>query len=157
MKPLPPVQYIEVMMNFSKLPLRLTGGLALAIALDTAVQILWKTAVDAVPVSDFAAATASALLQHPLIIAVIVLRIGQLFNWLMVLAHADLSYAQPITSLSYVSVCVLSVVYLHERVDSLEIAGISLMLAGVWFVSSTDHLTQPDIEPIAEPVGNEAQ
>jgi drug/metabolite transporter (DMT)-like permease len=144
-------------MNFSKLPLRLTVGLALAIALDTAVQIFWKTAVDAVPVADSAGTTAWALLQHPLIIAVIVLKIGQLFNWLMVLAHADLSYAQPITSLSYVSVCILSVVYLHERVDSLEVAGVSLMLAGVWFVCSTDHVSQPAMEARAEPVGNEAQ
>jgi drug/metabolite transporter (DMT)-like permease len=138
----------------NKLPLRLTVGLALAIALDTVVQIFWKTGVDAVPVTDSAAATAMSLLQHPLIIAVIVLRICQLVNWLMVLAHADLSYAQPITSLSYVTVCILSVVYLNEKVDSLEVAGISCMLAGVWFVCSTEYCST---EYVSEPVESEAQ
>jgi drug/metabolite transporter (DMT)-like permease len=86
---------------------------------------------------------ATALLWNPLMLAVIVLRICQLVNWLMVLAHADLSYAQPITSLSYVSVCILSIVYLNERVDSLEISGICCMLAGVWLICSTDSVSQP--------------
>lgn len=138
-------------MNIStKLPLKLTLGLALAIALDTVVQVFWKSGSDAIPVTN--SASALALVQHPLILAVIVLRVCQLVNWLMVLAHADLSYAQPITSLSYVSVCILSVVYLNEKVDSLEVMGISFMLAGVWFVCSTDHVSQPE----AEPVGNKA-
>jgi drug/metabolite transporter (DMT)-like permease len=144
-------------MNFSKLPLRLTVGLALAIALDTAVQISLKTAVVNVPIADSAGTTALALLQHPLVLAVIILKIGQLINWLTVLAHADLSYAQPITSLSSVSVCILSVVYLQERVDSFEVLGVSLMLAGVWFVCSTDHVSQPVMEPMADSVGSEAQ
>lgn len=135
----------------SKLPLRLTLGLALAVALDTVVQIFWKSGADAIPVNN--TADALALVQHPLILAVIVLRVCQLVNWLMVLAHADLSYAQPITSLSYVTVCILSVVYLNEKVDSLELMGISLMLAGVWFVCSTDYASQPAVET----VGNEAQ
>lgn len=135
----------------SKLPLRLTLGLALAVALDTVVQIFWKSGADAIPVNT--AADALTLAQHPLILAVIVLRVCQLVNWLMVLAHADLSYAQPITSLSYVSVCILSVVYLNEKVDSLELMGITFMLAGVWFVCSTDHVSQTEVEP----VGNEAQ
>lgn len=135
----------------SKLPLRLTLGLALAVALDTIVQIFWKSGADAIPVNT--TADALALVQHPLILAVIVLKVCQLINWLMVLAHADLSYAQPITSLSYVSVCILSVVYLNEKVDSLELMGISFMLAGVWFVCSTDHVSQTETEA----VGNEAQ
>jgi drug/metabolite transporter (DMT)-like permease len=53
-----------------------------------------------------------------------------------------LSYAQPITSLSYVTVFFLSVHYLNESTDALQIAGILLVLAGVWFISQTDHVTQ---------------
>jgi drug/metabolite transporter (DMT)-like permease len=133
----------------SKMPLKLTIGLALAIILDTTVQIFWKTAADAAPVGDTIAVTAATILQNPLMIAVIILRLCQLVNWLMVLAHADLSYAQPITSLSYVSVCIFSAVYLNEKVDSLEIAGIGCMLAGVWLICSTECVTQT--------VENEAQ
>ena len=66
----------------------------------------------------------------------------QFFNWLMILGDADLSYAQPVTSLSYVSVFFLSVLYLKEAADLLQIAGIIFVLVGVWFISQTEHLTQ---------------
>jgi drug/metabolite transporter (DMT)-like permease len=60
----------------------------------------------------------------------------------MVLSKADLSYAQPITSLSYVSVFFLSVFYLKEAADLFRITGIILVLLGVWFISQTEHVTQ---------------
>ena len=60
----------------------------------------------------------------------------------MVLGNADLSYAQPVTSLSYVTVFCLSVLYLKEAPDLIQIAGILFVLAGVWFISQTDHVTQ---------------
>jgi len=60
----------------------------------------------------------------------------------MVLSNADLSYAQPVTSLSYVSVFCLSVLYLKEATDLIQIAGIALVLAGIWFISQTQHVTQ---------------
>ena len=50
-------------------------------------------------------------------------------------------YSQPITSLSFVSVFVLSVVYLGERVEAQKMLGIALVFAGVWFISRTHHDT----------------
>ena len=69
----------------------------------------------------------------------------QLFNWLQVLGRADLSYAQPITSLTYVSVYVLSGLYLDEKLDTLQILGIAIILAGVWCISRTGSM-QSDAE-----------
>ena len=43
---------------------------------------------------------------------------------------------------SYVSVFCLSVLYLKEATDLTQIAGILFVLAGVWFISQTDHVTQ---------------
>jgi drug/metabolite transporter (DMT)-like permease len=83
-----------------------------------------------------------AVLHNPLFLLVIFLMACQFFNWLMVLRNADLSYAQPVTSLSYVTVFFLSVHYLNESTDALQIAGILLVLAGVWFISQTDHVTR---------------
>ena len=86
------------------LPRSVVFGLALAIALDTAVQICWKFA--AVGINDtqgFVAAVISAATM-PLVWLTIVLFVLQFINWMKVLAKADLSYAQPITALSYVSV-----------------------------------------------------
>ena len=46
-----------------------------------------------------------------------------------------------ITSLSYITVLWFSVTWLGEQIDPLKIAGILLILAGVWFISRGPHHT----------------
>ena len=123
-------------------PIRLAAGLLLAILIDTALQLVWKSAVLSLPSDGSPWLNVQAILHSPLFIFVIFLMACQFFNWLMVLGNADLSYAQPVTSLSYVSVFFLSVLYLKEAADLFQIAGIMLVLVGVWFISQTEHLTQ---------------
>ena len=118
-------------------------GLLAAIALDTAVQLIWKTAAARLPDSFAPDAIVAAVLHAPVFIGLAVLILGQLLNWLKVLELADLSFAQPITALSYVSVCVLSALYLGEVVDFVQGIGIVLILAGVWFISRTHGATPP--------------
>ena len=65
--------------------------------------------------------------------------VAQLINWLRVLELSDLSYSQPITSLSYITVLGFSVIWLGEQLDPVKIAGILLILAGVWFISRGPH------------------
>ena len=60
--------------------------------------------------------TVVAVALNPIFILVVVFMAAQLVNWLKVLDHADLSYAKPFTSLSYVTVCVLSVLLLGEHI-----------------------------------------
>ncbi len=119
---------------------RLFLGLALAIALDTAVQLAWKSGVSAVPEAATPWLTAQAMLHQPVFLAVAALMACQYFNWMNVLHHADLSYAHAITSLSYISVSVLSVLYLGETLDPLQILGIMLILVGVWFVGRSGRI-----------------
>jgi drug/metabolite transporter (DMT)-like permease len=89
------------------------------------VQLLWKLAA-----TDF----------EPLVVTlVVVIFIAQLFNWLRVLEISDLSYSQPITSLSYITVLGFSVAWLGEQLDVLKVSGILLILAGVWFISRGPH------------------
>ena len=77
---------------------------------------------------------------EPLVVTVVVvLFVVQLFNWLRVLQMSDLSYSQPITSLSYITVLGFSVLWLGEQLDALKVAGIVLILAGVWFISRGPH------------------
>ncbi|MBV8377306.1 MAG: EamA family transporter [Verrucomicrobia bacterium] len=124
-----------------KFPTRLMAGLLLAILIDTAVQLIWKSAIVSLPNNGSPWLNVQALLRSPLAISVLLLMACQFFNWLIVLSNADLSYAQPVTSLSYVSVFCLSVLYLKEATDLIQIAGIILVLAGVWFISQTEHVT----------------
>jgi drug/metabolite transporter (DMT)-like permease len=121
----------------TRIPVMLTLGLLLAIALDTSVQLMLKIAASRIPAAASQWETLEATLAQPLFFAAAFLMILQLFNWLQVLDSADLSYAQPITSLSYVSVYVLSGLYLNEKIDVSQIVGIAIILAGVWCISRT--------------------
>ena len=131
-------------MTGARFPLRLVTGLAVAIVLDTALQLVWKAGVADLPDASSLRELAVAVLHRPIFILVVALMAAQLVNWLKVLDHADLSYAKPFTSLSYITVCVLSVVILGERIAPLQILGIVIVVAGVWCVSQTGHATLRD-------------
>ena len=124
----------------ARVPLRLVIGLAVAIGLATALQLVWKTGVADIPDTSVWDAIVGIAL-NPIFILVIAFMAAQLVNWLKVLDHADLSYAKPFTSLSYVTVCVLSVLLLGEHIAPLQIAGIVVVVAGVWCVGMTRRAT----------------
>jgi len=129
-----------------KFPPMLVAVSFLAILIDTALQLVWKSAVLSLPNDGSPWLNVQAILQNPLFLFVIFLMACQFFNWLLVLHNADLSFAQPVTSLSYVSVFFLSVLLLKEAADLLQMIGILFVLIGVWFISQTDHVT-PSQEP----------
>jgi drug/metabolite transporter (DMT)-like permease len=128
-------------MKTGAVPVRLVIGLAVAIALDTGLQLVWKTGVADLPDTTSLRELVVAVALNPIFLAVIALMAAQLVNWLKVLDHADLSYAKPFTSLSYVTVCVLSVLVLGEHIAPLQIVGIAVVVAGVWCVSLTKRTT----------------
>ena len=136
----------------NKLPLRVVLGLAAAVLIDTALQIFWKTAVLKLPDETDSFLAVFAIFREPLFIAVICIMSLQFFNWMAVLNHADLSFAQPFTALSYVSVSIISALMLGEQVDKQQMLGISCVIAGVWFITRTDHMTQRSGEGVPLPV-----
>ncbi len=124
-----------------KIPLRVVIGLLVAIIIDTSLQLFWKTAVLALPAETESWLSFLSIFREPLFLGVVVIMSVQFFNWMAVLNRADLSYAQPVTALSYVSVGVLSAILFKEPVDGVQIIGIACVLAGVWFISRTEHAT----------------
>ena len=124
-----------------RVPVRLVIGLAVAIALDTALQLVWKTGIAELPDTSSVRETLVAVALNPIFLLVAVLMGAQLVNWLKVLDHADLSYAKPFTSLSYITVCILSVAVLGEHLAPMQIVGIVIVVAGVWCVSLTQRTT----------------
>jgi drug/metabolite transporter (DMT)-like permease len=137
-----------------KIPLRVVLGLAAAVLIDTALQIFWKTAVLKLPdeTDSLASLATFAIFREPLFIVVVFIMSLQFFNWMAVLGHADLSFAQPFTALSYVSVGIISALFLGEAVDKLQMLGIACVIAGVWFISRTNYRTQRDSKGIPLPV-----
>ena len=125
----------------TKLPAAVAGGLILAVVLDTFIQLAWKQAVAPVPDTASVAATARAVLSSPLFYAAMLAFAAQLWNWMRVLARADLSFAQPFTALSYLSVLVLSWLLLHERLSITRLVGVAFILSGVFCISRTPFRT----------------
>ena len=132
--------------NFGRLPVRLAFGLFLAIALDTALQTIWKRAALALPDNALSDPLAAALsvLHQPMFLLVGLLIAFQMINWLKVLDDADVSFALPITALSYVSVAAVSAIWLDEAVTPGKAGGVALILSGVYLVSRTDYKTEGD-------------
>jgi drug/metabolite transporter (DMT)-like permease len=116
-------------------------GLAAAIALDTALQLSWKVFAVALPDNMGVLEALAYLLVSPVFYGLLFLMAAQLVNWLMVLERADLSFAKPVASLSKVTVCVLSVIYLGERLTPLKLLGVLVVIAGVWCVCRTGAVT----------------
>ena len=114
---------------------RLTIGLGATVVLDTVAQLVWKAAALRLPVLADADVLVHAVMHEPLFIALSLLFLLQLWVWLKVLEHADLSFAQPITALSYVTVGGLATLWFAETMTVRQLAGIALVLLGVWFVS----------------------
>lgn len=130
---------------------RLAIGLALAIVLDTAVQVLWKRAASSLPAFDSlphaVAAIGYALLHQPIFVVVVVLILAQMLNWIKTLDYADVSFAQPITALSYVSVALVSRLWFGEAISLGRVAGMALILFGVVLVARSDPNTEKVIAP----------
>jgi len=116
---------------------RVVAVLAIAIALDTLSQLLWKLAATRLPATLSPDALLHSIERDPLPLLVIGVFLLQLVNWLLVLERVDLSYAQPLTSLSYVSVCLLSAWLFGERLDIHKGLGVLLVLVGVVLVSAS--------------------
>jgi drug/metabolite transporter (DMT)-like permease len=120
-----------------KIPAAVVGGLIAAIALDTVIQVAWKRAVGAVPAGASFGTTLGAAAASPFFYAAMAAFAAQFYNWLRVLRRADLSFAQPFTALSYVSVLAISGHALHENISAGKVAGVALIFAGVFLISRT--------------------
>jgi drug/metabolite transporter (DMT)-like permease len=118
------------------------AGLTLAIALDTAVQLSWKSTVSTAPDTASPVELVRSVLSQPLFYCTIAMFLMQFFNWMRVLSKAELSFVQPITAMSYVTVSVCSVWLLHEHISLLQSSGIMLILLGVWFISQTNNMQE---------------
>ncbi|MCX5895499.1 MAG: EamA family transporter [Proteobacteria bacterium] len=116
-------------------------GLGAAIALDTAAQVCWKASTFPASGSATIFQTLTITFRQPLFFITVLLFILMFFNWMAVLSKADLSYAQPITALGYVSVSVIAAIWFHEDIPVHRMAGIVMIISGVWFISGTSHRT----------------
>ncbi|MFI5248106.1 MAG: EamA family transporter [Nitrospirales bacterium] len=113
-------------------------ALTMTVVMDTIGQLCWKFAAGQVPDTISLWQSFVSILHEPLFHVALLVYFLQFFNWMIVLAHADLSYAQPITALSYVTVSGASMAMFHEHLSLLRVLGLVMILVGVWVISRTN-------------------
>jgi drug/metabolite transporter (DMT)-like permease len=111
------------------------------VLLDCAVQVLWKHVALSLPVDITSPSAMTAQAMRPATWGLVALFMLQWLCWTRLLRHVDLSFAQPITSLSYPGVALLSVLLLGESFGWRQAVGIALILGGVWLISHTPSRT----------------
>lgn len=127
--------------QLTRVPLTVWTGLIFAIALDTVVQMTWKILAMNIPEGSVLIPAVKFLIIQPSLYCLLILFAAQFFCWMIVLSKADLTYAQPFTSLSLVTVAVSAAVMFNEHIGAMRMAGIAMIITGVWLTSSTDHKT----------------
>ena len=79
----------------------------------------------------------SRIALSPWVILGLVIYGAGTFFWLMVLSRVDLSFAYPMTSMSYILIVISSWYFLGEAISPLRIAGVSTVVAGVLLISQS--------------------
>lgn len=116
-------------------------GVALTIIVDTVVQIAWKHALDGIPATASFIEVARAVSVNPTFYLAMLAFAAQLFIWLRLLAESDLSFAQPLTAVSYISVLAISHHTLNEKISATKLTGVALIFVGIYFITRTPHRT----------------
>lgn len=73
----------------------------------------------------------------PWIVLGIAIYVSGTFFWLMVLSRVDLSFAYPMTSMSYILIVLSSWLILGEAISPLRIAGVMTVCVGVLLISQS--------------------
>lgn len=74
---------------------------------------------------------ASRLTSNPWLWAGIILYLANFFLWITLLSRVDLSVAFPMSSLTYIIVPLLAIVFLQEKVQPVRWTGIFFIIIGV--------------------------
>jgi drug/metabolite transporter (DMT)-like permease len=118
-------------------------GLTLAIVLSSASQLCWKYATMGIPEGTGTLQTLGLTFSRPTFFIAAGLFVWQFFNWMAVLKHADLSFAQPIMAGTYIVVGAAAWLLFEETLPPHRLVGILLILSGVVFISRSPYRSAP--------------
>lgn len=114
-------------------------GLVLAsVAFGAVGQLTLKAAMNGLGQLQLSAETLLRMATSPLLlIGVAIFGVSTLL-WLLALSKADLSFAYPFLSLTYIAVLVGGAVLFHERVTIDRVLGFAVIVTGVWIVARSE-------------------
>ena len=108
-----------------------------SIACSALAQIMLKLGMGKVVIDSITLESLLRLFFNPFILAGMTLYVTAMLIWLYVLKNVEVSYAYPFTALGFVMVMAISYFFLAEQVTLLRIAGIGLIVAGIFLISKS--------------------
>ncbi len=109
--------------------------------IDTLAQVLMKKGIIGGAIASWNLHDmGSFLVQNaasPLVIAGIILYTLNFFLWIIILTKIDLSLAVPLGSTTYALIPFSAVVFLHEKISVMGVAGILLVIVGILILSKS--------------------
>jgi len=114
----------------------LVALILISTTLGALAQLLLKTGMNSYGPINFGIDMILAVFQPYVFIGLITYFISAT-SWIMVLSKAEVSYAYPFAALGYGIVALLGWAFLNETVSLLRIAGIGVIIFGVYIVGKS--------------------
>lgn len=110
---------------------------AATIACDVVGQLCFKIGASRLPAHDGpdTAGFLRGLFSDVWLLAGIAAYVGQLILWVLILSNLPLSVAFPVASLTFLVLALACRIFLSERLDAGQFAGVVMVMAGVAIVA----------------------
>ncbi len=112
-----------------------------SVFINVVAQILLKLGMRSIGFFEFSVSNIVPIglrvAMNPYIIFGVFCYVLSLAVWLMVLSRVEVSYAYPITSLGYIFTAIMGSYFMGENISLTRIAGILVIIAGVYIVSKS--------------------
>lgn len=126
--------------------LQSVGILLLSVALGAIGQLTLKQAVNGGNLTLSVQSLVAMATNPLLIIAIGIYGISAIF-WLLALMRADLSFAYPFLSLTYIAVLLGGAILFHEQVTFLRVAGFLVIIGGLLVIAYGERSATRKAEP----------
>ena len=127
--------------NTGNANLQAVGILLLSVVLAAIGQLMLKTAVNSMGKLEVAPETILRLVSNPVLILALAIYGASAVVWLLALMRADLSFAYPFLSLTYITVLFGGAIFFHEKITPLRIAGFLIVMGGLLIIARAEKPT----------------
>lgn len=118
--------------------LQSVGMVLASVAFGAVGQLTLKAAMNSLGQLQLSVETLLRMATSPLLlIGIAIFGISTLL-WLLALTKADLSFAYPFLSLTYIAVLIGGALLFHEQVTVVRVLGFAVIVTGVWMVARSE-------------------
>ena len=124
--------------NRSEANVQAISILLTSVAFGAVGQLILKAGMNSLGKLQLSADTLLRMATSPLVLVGIAIFCLSTLLWLFALAKADLSFAYPFLSLTYLAVLIGGALLFHEEVTLPRVLGFIVIITGVWIVARSE-------------------